>query len=484
MIHRQLLALCSCPCSSSGPVPASRYWVGIPSTVTRRVGPPPAPKPRTPRRAQPCALSAGEWSEVRALLNSRGSSTWPGGGLRHPARRGRYMASGRACTGSCAPTARSGSVAARPPTRPQVKPELVATGPNQCWSWDITKLRGPAKWTYYHLYVIIDIYSRYVVGWLLADAGIAALAERLLAETIAKQHVDRDQLTIHADRGTSMASKPVAMLLADLGRRGVCATGCDGAGGGVSAVLAGARTYVAIAEWAHDLPASVRVRLGIGRRAPSESTIRRILQTVDADALDRVVSRAGPAGGRRWASHRTDDRRVRRVRRGIGRDGCADADDRGGRQDRPRRPGPRRAPTSPARGARPHQRDGPRPAGGRGKDQRDQRFRPVAGPDRPHRRGRHRRRPAHPAPPRRIPHERGAHYLLIVKGNQPTLHRQLRDLPWAQVPAVDPTHHHGHGRVESRTVKLAAVSRRVDRVPACPPRRPGHPPPPARIGAT
>jgi putative transposase len=100
---------------------------------------------------------------------------------------------------------------------PRVKPELVATAPNQCWSWDITKLRGPAKWTYYHLYVIIDIFSRYVPGWLLADRESAALAERLLAETIAKQHVERDQLTIHADRGTSMASQPVAMLLADLG---------------------------------------------------------------------------------------------------------------------------------------------------------------------------------------------------------------------------------------------------------------------------
>jgi putative transposase len=98
-----------------------------------------------------------------------------------------------------------------------VKPELVATRPNAVWSWDITKLLGPVKWTWFYLYVIIDIYSRYVPGWMLARAERAHLAERLLADTIAKQQVSRDQLTIHADRGTSMASKPVAYLLADLG---------------------------------------------------------------------------------------------------------------------------------------------------------------------------------------------------------------------------------------------------------------------------
>jgi putative transposase len=99
----------------------------------------------------------------------------------------------------------------------KVKPELLATAPNAVWSWDITKLLGPAKWTYYYLYTIIDIYSRYVPGWLLARAERASLAERLLAEAIAKQQIDRGQLTIHADRGPSMASRPVAFLLADLG---------------------------------------------------------------------------------------------------------------------------------------------------------------------------------------------------------------------------------------------------------------------------
>jgi putative transposase len=99
----------------------------------------------------------------------------------------------------------------------RVKPELVATAPNQCWSWDITKLHGPAKWTYYYLYVLLDIYSRYVVGWMVAASEAATLAERLLADAIAAQGITCDQLAIHADRGTSMTSKPVAMLLADLG---------------------------------------------------------------------------------------------------------------------------------------------------------------------------------------------------------------------------------------------------------------------------
>jgi putative transposase len=98
-----------------------------------------------------------------------------------------------------------------------VKPELMATAPDQVWSWDITKLPGPAKWTYYYLYVIIDIFSRYVTGWMVAARESAALAERLISETCAKQRISPGQLTIHADRGSSMSSKPVAFLLADLG---------------------------------------------------------------------------------------------------------------------------------------------------------------------------------------------------------------------------------------------------------------------------
>ena len=96
-------------------------------------------------------------------------------------------------------------------------PELLATRPNQVWSWDITKLLGPAKWTYFYLYVILDIFSRYVVGWMLAPHESAVLAERLIAATYAKHGIHPGQLTLHADRGPSMTSKPVALLLADLG---------------------------------------------------------------------------------------------------------------------------------------------------------------------------------------------------------------------------------------------------------------------------
>jgi len=103
-------------------------------------------------------------------------------------------------------------------TRPaHKKPELCATAPNQVWAWDITKLHGPRKWTYFYLYAVIDIYSRYVVGWMVADRESSALAKLLLETTIREQQVDPLKLTIHSDRGSSMMSKPVAFMLADLG---------------------------------------------------------------------------------------------------------------------------------------------------------------------------------------------------------------------------------------------------------------------------
>ena len=93
----------------------------------------------------------------------------------------------------------------------------MAAAPNRVWSWDITKLHGPAKWTCYYLYVILDIFSRYATGSMVATRESAVLAEKLIAATCAKQHIPRGQLAIHADRGSSMTSKPVAFLLADLG---------------------------------------------------------------------------------------------------------------------------------------------------------------------------------------------------------------------------------------------------------------------------
>jgi putative transposase len=97
------------------------------------------------------------------------------------------------------------------------KPELLATAPNQVWSWDITKLKGPVKWTYYYLYVIMDIFSRYVVGWMIAQRELGVLAKQLIENTCEKQLIEPDQLIIHSDRGPSMKSKPVALLLSDLG---------------------------------------------------------------------------------------------------------------------------------------------------------------------------------------------------------------------------------------------------------------------------
>jgi len=98
-----------------------------------------------------------------------------------------------------------------------VKPELIATGPNQVWSWDITKLKGPYKWSWFHLYVILDVYSRYAVGWLVATRESATLAQQLIGACLTVENVTAGQLTIHADRGSSMTSKPVVQLLADLG---------------------------------------------------------------------------------------------------------------------------------------------------------------------------------------------------------------------------------------------------------------------------
>lgn len=97
------------------------------------------------------------------------------------------------------------------------KPELLATGPNQVWSWDITKLKGPVKWTYYYLYVILDLFSRYAVGWMLASRECNTLAQKLIEQSCQKQSIGPNQLIIHSDRGPSMSSKPVALLLADLG---------------------------------------------------------------------------------------------------------------------------------------------------------------------------------------------------------------------------------------------------------------------------
>jgi putative transposase len=183
-----------------------------------RQSPPPPRPPRAAAPPQPRALHARERQQVLEVLHAeRFWDAAPASVYATLLDEGVYLASVSTMYRLLRQRGETGD-RRRHATHPaRVKPELLATRPNQCWSWDITKLAGPAKWTWYYLYVILDIYSRYVVGWMVAAREAAALAERLLADTLAAQQVEAGQLTVHADRGTSMTSKPVAMLLADLG---------------------------------------------------------------------------------------------------------------------------------------------------------------------------------------------------------------------------------------------------------------------------
>ena len=183
----------------------------------RRSPAPPRP-PRQAPRPQPRALSAAEQAQVLEVLHAeRFWDAAPATVYATLLDEGSYLCSPSTMYRLLRAQGETGD-RRRHATHPaRVKPELLATAPNQVWSWDITKLAGPAKRTWYYLYVILDIYSRYVVGWMVAAREAALLAERLLADTIRHQGIDAGQLTVHADRGTSMTSKPVAMLLADLG---------------------------------------------------------------------------------------------------------------------------------------------------------------------------------------------------------------------------------------------------------------------------
>ncbi len=179
---------------------------------------PPPPKPERGPALQPRALSEVERKELRRVLNS------PEHVDEAPATVYAKLLDEGVYLGSVPTMYRvlrdhdEVHERRRQATHPAAKkPELLAAKPNQVYSWDITKLLGPAKWTYYYLYVIIDIYSRYVPGWMLAHAENATLAEALLADTATKQRITCGQLTVHADRGSPMTAKPVAFLLADLG---------------------------------------------------------------------------------------------------------------------------------------------------------------------------------------------------------------------------------------------------------------------------
>jgi putative transposase len=172
------------------------------------------------RPAPPRALSSAEKAQVRELLNSeRFQDLAPREVYAELLDEERYLCSVSAI---CRILAAHAEVRER---RNQLrhpvynKPELLATGPNQVWSWDITKLRGPSQGLYHYLYAIIDIFSRYIVGWLIAEVESAELAEQLIGETCTKQAVARAQLTIHADNGSQMQAKSLAVLLGDLGVR-------------------------------------------------------------------------------------------------------------------------------------------------------------------------------------------------------------------------------------------------------------------------
>ena len=185
------------------------------STVYRRLRP---AAPRTPRPKSPLALSDAERHAVLETLHDERFVDQPPAAVAATLLdEGRYLCSARTMYRILEAEAEVRERRNQLTHPPYAKPELLATRPNEVWSWDITKLKGPAKWTYYYLYVILDIFSRYVTGWMVAERESASLAKRLIEETCAKQRIAPQQLTLHADRGSSMRSKPVALTLSDLG---------------------------------------------------------------------------------------------------------------------------------------------------------------------------------------------------------------------------------------------------------------------------
>ncbi len=192
-------------------IPRSRFYPAPGPLV------PPAARGDRPRSPSPRALSPTEKAQVRAVLNSeRFQDQTPREVYATLLDEEHYLCSWRTMYRLLDEwrEVRERRNQLRHPA--PVKPELVATAPNQLWSWDITKLRGPEKWKRYYLYVILDVYSRYVVGWLMAECESTALAQDLIAATCAKQGIAPGQLTVHADRGAPMVAKTMTQLLADL----------------------------------------------------------------------------------------------------------------------------------------------------------------------------------------------------------------------------------------------------------------------------
>ena len=196
-------------CTSLGVAPATYY------RARRRAQ---TPTCRPARGASARALAPAEPQRVLAVLHEeRFRDLAPAQVYAMRLDEGTYLCAGRTMYRVLA--AHAALRERRAPRRHPVyaAPERLATAPNQLWSWDITKRKGPTTWSWYHLYVILDVFSRYVVGWMVAPHESAALAEQLIGTCCAREGIARDQLTLHADRGSSMTSKPVAFLLADLG---------------------------------------------------------------------------------------------------------------------------------------------------------------------------------------------------------------------------------------------------------------------------
>src|SRR3989449_9980533 len=190
--------------------------LGLPSaTYYRRAKPKPAPEPRP---SPPRKLAAAERGAVLEVLHEPAFvDLAPAQVYARLLDAERYLCSERTMYRILAQNHEVRGRRDQPRHPHYSAPELLATAPNQVWSWDITKLLGPAKWTYFYLYVILDIFSRYVVGWMIAHEESAALAKKLIEHSCARQGIGPGQLTLHADRGPSMKSKPVALLLSDLG---------------------------------------------------------------------------------------------------------------------------------------------------------------------------------------------------------------------------------------------------------------------------
>lgn len=199
-----------------GTRPACSAMGVAPATIYRRRRP---PEPRNrQRRASHRSLSDAERQTVVEVLNSeRFMDCSPAQVWATLLDEGRYLCSQRTMYRLLAERAevRERRNQLRHPS--YTKPELLASQPNELWSWDITKLLGPQKWTYYYLYVILDVYSRYVVGWTVQHRESSSIARELIGQAVSQQKISPKQLTIHADRGSSMTSRSVAFLLADLG---------------------------------------------------------------------------------------------------------------------------------------------------------------------------------------------------------------------------------------------------------------------------